>query len=151
MDPICDFNVLVYYYFNNCWLWWSPSCEYKGDDLWHLLYALLTLDWQHIWLEIWPIWLFMGPVELEDLWVILIHWNGNHALQFMNSLFIDSPVFSKFPARCHTSSFEFCSEEPTASAPARSDACTSMFEVQDWFRRTSAARNSWFPSKSNSF
>ena len=29
----------------------------------------LTSDWHHIWLETWQIWLFMGPVELCNLWV----------------------------------------------------------------------------------
>lgn len=49
----------------------------------------------------------------------------------------------------HWSSFKFCTKKPASDSPARSDACTFMFEVQNRLRGLAAARDSRRPSESH--
>lgn len=49
--------------------------------------------------------------------------------------------------RYYPSCVKFCTEEPTTCSLARTDACPFEFEVQNWFRGITSARDYWFSSK----
>lgn len=53
--------------------------------------------------------------------------------------------------RYHPSSLSICSEEQSSSELARTDGSSFVFEVQNRFRRSTAARNYWFPPQGYSF